>query len=406
MVVVGVMGEVYDTAADGGKVHQNPRIVGRVRSGRLRRGRPSALAVGRFGDLACDAAAQLAKIDTQDAFERGERPRESAGSAKGRPGHGAAVAAVDHRDAIIGDLRPPNFRAMASPRFATAILCGDPTVRTIPAAMFDLRNRVVLVTGASSGIGRACAIEFHRAGARVVALARTPDKLASLGQELGPERVHIATADITDAEQRARAVRSARERFGPVDVLVNNAGWASYGPVASLPREHAERMWSLNVAAPVAMIQAVLPEMVARRSGQIVNVSSVVAYQPMPRMGMYCATKAALTALSTSLRLELRGTGVGVIMVAPGSTNTGFFEAAAQIDTQAVRHSRLQQSPEHVARAIVRACRRGRREVVLSVEGRTILLIRRISHRLADWIVARVGDRTMPPTTHPSSDRT
>ena len=261
---------------------------------------------------------------------------------------------------------------------------------------FDLEHRVVLITGGSGGIGRACAVEFHHAGCRVAVVARTAGKLEELRATLGEDRVEAVCADVTDPNQRSRAVAAVRARFGAIDVLVNNAGWAGYGPLASLPYEYGRRMLATNFEAPLALIQSVLPDMLARRSGQIVNISSVVAIQPMPRMAVYSATKAALTALSTSLRLELRGSGVDCILVSPGSTKTGFFDAAAQIQTQAVRYSRFQQSPEHVARAVVRACRRRKREVTLSPEGKLIALIRRFSHRFADGIVARVGERTMP----------
>lgn len=263
------------------------------------------------------------------------------------------------------------------------------------ARRYELRDRVVFITGAGSGIGRACAAAFHAAGARIVAVGRRADRLEALWEQLGAERVAVAAADVTVAGQREAALSVARQHFGGIDVLVNNAGWAGYGPAASLPEEHVERMLALNVAAPAALVRAVLPEMIARGSGQIVNVSSVVAFQPMPRMAMYSATKAALSAFSTALRLELRETGVDVVLIEPGSTRTEFFESAAQVNTRAVRYSRLQQSPEHVAGVIVRACRNRRREVVLSVEGRLIALLRRFSRRLADAVAGAAAARTM-----------
>jgi short-subunit dehydrogenase len=163
-----------------------------------------------------------------------------------------------------------------------------------------------------------------------------------------------------------------------------------------MPFDHAEKMAALNFLSPVALIQAVLPGMIERGRGQIVNVSSVVGYQPMPRMAVYSATKAALTALSTALRMELKGTGVDVLLIAPGSTRTEFFENAPQSDTQAVRFAETQYTPERVARAVVRASLRRRSEVTLSLEGMLITWIRRASHSLADAIINQVAKRSMP----------
>lgn len=261
---------------------------------------------------------------------------------------------------------------------------------------YELKDRVVFITGASGGIGRACAIEYHRAGSRVVAAARSLDKLESLADELGGDRIVPIAMDVTDPVEREIALRTTLERFGPVDVLVNNAGWASFTTVAKMPQEHYERMLAINLAGPVALIQSVLPEMVGRRQGQIVNISSVVGYQVIPRMTVYSATKAALNALSTGLRMELRGTGVDVLLVAPGSTNTGFFDAAAKVDTNATRLSQTQYSAQRVARAVVRSSRRRRREVILTLEGRMITLIRRVSCRAADGIMYRIAKSAMP----------
>ncbi|UCE61003.1 MAG: SDR family NAD(P)-dependent oxidoreductase [Phycisphaerales bacterium] len=261
---------------------------------------------------------------------------------------------------------------------------------------YDLKDRIVFITGASSGIGRASAVEYHRAGSRVVAAARSLDKLQELADQLGDDRVFPVAMDVTDPAQRDDALDKSRERFGPIDVLVNNAGWASFSSIYRTPPEHLDRMLKLNIASPIAMIQAVLPEMLERRSGQIVNISSVVGNQPIPRMAVYSATKAAVSSLTTGLRMELKGTGVDVLLVCPGSTNTPFFESAESIDVKAVRFSKSQYSPEQVARAIVQSSRRRRREVTLTVEGKLISLIRRLSHRIADAIMYQVAKRSMP----------
>lgn len=261
---------------------------------------------------------------------------------------------------------------------------------------FDLPNRVVLVTGASSGIGRACAVEYHRAGCRVVAAARSMDRLDALQRELGAERLLPVCMDATVEQQRLAGLDAARQRFGSIDILVNNAAWACFSTLRNLPSSHMERMVRLNLVAPTMLLQAVLPDMIARGSGQIVNISSVVATQPIPRMTFYSATKAALSALSTGLRLELRGTGVDVIDVRPSSTRTAFFDSAETVDVRAVRFAKTQYSAERVARAVVNASRTRRREVTLSLEGKAIAFVRRLSHWLADEVMYQVARRAMP----------
>ena len=267
--------------------------------------------------------------------------------------------------------------------------------------LYDLRDRVVFITGASSGIGRATAIEFARAGARVVLAARSEDKLRDLAQEIGPDRTLAIVMDVTNSADRERALAMTRERFGPVDVLLNNAGWASFASVQIQPLEHVDQILQLNFLAPIAMIQSALPDMLARRSGQIINISSVVGHQAMPRMTVYSATKSALNALTTGLRMELRGTGIDVLLVAPGSTNTPFFTTAASVDVKAVRLGETQYSPERVARAIVRSSRRRRREVTLTPSGWLITVIRRFSHRVADAIIFQTAKQAMPKVSPP-----
>lgn len=268
-------------------------------------------------------------------------------------------------------------------------------------ARYELRDRVVLITGASSGIGRACAVEFARRGAKVVLGARSGDKLRGVAEALGAERALAVVMDVTVEADRRRAVAAARERFGAVDVLVNNAGWASFASVEHQPFEHVEQMVRLNFLAPVAMIQAVLPEMLARGSGQIINISSVVGHQAIPRMTVYSATKSALNGLTTGLRMELRGSGVDVLLVAPGSTDTPFFTTAASVDVKAVRLGQAQYSPERVARAVARSSRWRRREVTLTPAGWLITVIRRMSHRVADALIFQTSKHAMPKVALP-----
>lgn len=261
---------------------------------------------------------------------------------------------------------------------------------------YSLVDKVVWITGASSGIGRACAVAYYRAGARVVVSARSEAPLRELAEELGVDRVAPLPLDVTDPEARRRGMAEARDRFGRVDVLVNNAGWAGFGSLLNQSDETIERMARLNVEAPIALTRLVLPDMIERGSGQIVNVASVVGYQAMPRMSFYGATKAALLSFSTGLRLEVERHGIDVLTVAPGSTRTDFFTHAQVANVRVVRPSLAQAAPERVAEAIVAASRRRRREVVLGAAGKTLTLIRRCSHRGADALMTRLARYSMP----------
>lgn len=268
---------------------------------------------------------------------------------------------------------------------------------------FDLKDNVVLITGASSGIGRACAEAFASVGARLALVARRAEPMHELARSLPGGRAIVVPADLTAPQQRADAVARVLDACGRIDVLLNNAGWAGFGDVVGLDDDHVRRMIELNVVAPVAMVRLVLPAMIARRSGQIINVASIVGYQPIPRMTVYSATKAFVLSFSAGLRMELAGTGVDVISVAPGSTRTPFFENAANTGVRAVRLASTQYTPQRVARAIVRASVHRRREVLLSASGRLIAAIRRCSHRAADAIMLRFARFAMPPTSDTDS---
>lgn len=261
---------------------------------------------------------------------------------------------------------------------------------------YALKGKIILITGASAGIGRACAMEFARAGATVVAAARSLEKLQALATEIGEDRVMPIEMDVTTAEDRTRALAAVKERFGRLDVLVNNAGWASFSTFWSMPDEHVQRMLALNLLAPIVLTRMVLPEMIERGSGQIVNIASVVGFQAIPRMTTYSATKAALVSISTGLRMELARTGVDVILVAPGSTRTDFFETAGQVDAKAERLASTLYPAERVARTVVRACRRQKSETILTAGGIAISYVRRFSRRLADCIMRQVAKSAMP----------
>ena len=184
----------------------------------------------------------------------------------------------------------------------------------------DSRN-VVLITGCSSGIGRDLAQRMTDAGYAVVATARALDALDVVDAALKLE------LDVTDEESARLAVEAALERFGRIDVLVNNAGFSAQGAIEELSDEALRSMLEVNVVGPVRMLRAVAPSMRERGSGTIVNVSSLVGRLSMPVNGGYSATKHALEAVSDAARQELAPFGVRVVVVEPGSIKTRFADA-------------------------------------------------------------------------------
>ena len=180
-----------------------------------------------------------------------------------------------------------------------------------------------LITGCSTGLGRALAEAVLAAGHNVVATARDASRIADLADR-HPDATLALSLDVTDSSGIADVLHQAEDRFGAVDVLVNNAGYGYRAAVEEGEVEQVDQLFATNVFGPVAMIKAVLPGMRARRSGAIVNISSIGAQICPPGSGYYSATKAALEGISFALRKEVEPLGVAVVVVEPGGFRTDF----------------------------------------------------------------------------------
>jgi short-subunit dehydrogenase len=191
-----------------------------------------------------------------------------------------------------------------------------------------LRNpdEVVLITGCGSGIGKALALAFHQQGHRVYATAR---RLKTM-QELANQGIQTLALDVTQAADIERVLDELRANGRTVGMLVNNAGYGAMGPLLDLPASEWQKQFDVNVFAPMALTRAVLPEMIHRRRGVIVNISSVSGVMPTPFAGAYCASKAALNAACDALRMELSPLGVAVVTVQPGGIQSAFGDRAAE----------------------------------------------------------------------------
>ena len=207
--------------------------------------------------------------------------------------------------------------------------------------MPSLASQVIIVTGASAGIGEATARRLARAGAKVVISARRPDRLDALARELDPTGASVlaVAGDITSDADRRALVAAALAKFGRIDALVNNAGYGTRGPVEIVPVELIRKNFETNVFSLIALTQLVVPAMRARRHGCIVNIGSVAGRIARPLSSVYDSTKHALEALTDGLRGELKPFGVRVSLIRPGFIITEFVEAANAASTDVVAHA-------------------------------------------------------------------
>ncbi|WP_299951886.1 SDR family oxidoreductase [uncultured Modestobacter sp.] len=223
----------------------------------------------------------------------------------------------------------------------------------------DVKNKVVMITGASSGIGAATARAASRAGARLVLAARREERIADLADELG--RSVAVRCDVTDQAEVGSLVDAALGAFGRIDVLVNNAGQGLQAGIEQISLDDFRAVLELNLVAPLAVMQAVLPAMRRQRAGSIVNVSSGTTFADVPGTGGYVASKIALERLSAIARNELDGTGIVVSTIIPFATSTEFLSSirAGRADAEAMTAGAAFDSPEQVAEAILRLIESG-----------------------------------------------
>jgi NADP-dependent 3-hydroxy acid dehydrogenase YdfG len=218
----------------------------------------------------------------------------------------------------------------------------------------EMQDAVVVITGASSGIGAATARAASRAGARVVLAARREERIRELAAELGGGAIAVR-CDVTDRAQVDALARAAVDAFGRIDVLVNNAGQGLQAAIEDLALDDLRAVLELNLVAPLATMQAVLPTMRAQGAGAIVNVSSGTTFADVPGTGGYVASKIALERLSAIARAELEGTGVVVSTLIPFATETEFMTSirAGRADAEAMTAGATFDTPETVADAVL-----------------------------------------------------
>jgi len=262
----------------------------------------------------------------------------------------------------------------------------------------SLRNKVVIITGASSGIGRASARIFAAQGAHTVLVARRANILADVQSELLQEfdtRVLTVAADVTQQADVNNVVRTVLDEFGRIDVLVNNAGIAKGGYLEEKDFNNWQDIIDVNLNGTIRMSQAVLPLMKAQRSGHIVNVSSVITFNATPGQAVYVASKSGMNGFSEAIRREVFPHNINVSIVMPGFTETAMTEGRLEIiKNEGVPADMISvEGAEYVASNIVAAVRYNRSRVVLG--GATMQLIDfayRVSPAIMDFFYTRVVD--------------
>lgn len=248
----------------------------------------------------------------------------------------------------------------------------------------------ILLTGASSGIGRALAIELARSGARTLVVARREELLNQLANSVpGPGTLLPAPADVTDAAARAGLIDQARQRLGGLDILINNAGVGALGLFEHADEARLRQVMEVNFFAPAELTRAALPLLKVGRNPLVVNVSSVLGLRAIPTMSEYCASKFALQGLSESLRAEFTRLGIDLLVVSPGTTESEFFDNLVETKGDVLWPGRPRRTAEDVARDIVRAMRKGRRAIVPSFSGKLLVWANRAVPGIVDRALSR-----------------
>ena len=229
----------------------------------------------------------------------------------------------------------------------------------------NFKDKVVLITGASSGIGYASAIQFAKKGANIILVARKKNKLEQTAKDLKKFNVStlVCECDVSDKSQVKKMSQKVFEKYESIDILVNNAGFAIYGSISSLTTEEIESQISTNYLGMVYCIKNFLPLMLKKKSGHIVNVASVAGSFGLPGIASYCASKFAMLGFSEGLKHELKGTGIGITVVSPIMVRTNFFDHPSF--SKMPKYSPTSLSAETVAKAILKASSSPRLEIIV-----------------------------------------
>jgi NAD(P)-dependent dehydrogenase (short-subunit alcohol dehydrogenase family) len=289
---------------------------------------------------------------------------------------------------------------------AGALLGAWLAIRVIRTSRYSVRDKVAVITGGSRGLGLVLARHICAQGGSVALIARDPDELARAKADLAPRGGAVLTieCDLLDARQIQSAVRQIIDRFGKIDILINNAGIIEVGPLENMTREDFDRAMRLHFWAPFELIAQVVPEMRIWGGGRIVNVSSIGGKVAVPHLAPYSASKFALTGFSDAIRAELARDNIHVTTVAPGMMRTGshvnakfkgkhdmefaWFAASAGAPL-------ISMNADRAARKILAACRRAQPSLTLTFAARGAILGNALCPNLTGYVM-RLVNRFLP----------
>lgn len=272
---------------------------------------------------------------------------------------------------------------------------------------YKFKGKTVLITGGSRGLGLVLAREFVREGAKIAICARDGAELERARMDLKERGAEVAAivCDVREQDQVHQMIEAVRNRFGQIDVLINNAGVIQVGPLEVQTEKDFEDAMAVHFWGPFYTMQAVLPEMRRRQEGRIVNISSIGGKIPVPHLAPYCASKFALVGLSSSMQTELYKEGIYVTTVCPGLMRTGshinakfkgqnekefaWFSISNALPVSSV-------SAEHAAREIVEACRRGEAEKIISPQAALAIKLNGLFPELVSTIAGLVNQLILP----------
>jgi uncharacterized protein len=259
--------------------------------------------------------------------------------------------------------------------------------------MNNFQDRVVLITGASAGIGAALAREFGRKGAKLILLARRIDRLKQLATEIDPtsDRVLTFACDVTHEQDLQNVVNFSRQKFGTIDIVIANAGWSLKGDLEELSVNDYQRLWDTNIFGVLRTIYATLDALKQSR-GKLAIVGSVKSYIALAGDSPYSMSKFALRALCESLSQELAADGVSVIHICPGYVATEI----RQIDRLGIWHEdsldpispRLMMSADEAAKQIIHAIERRQKELIMSSYGKLVVWLKCHTPWLVSWLIS------------------
>jgi short-subunit dehydrogenase len=268
----------------------------------------------------------------------------------------------------------------------------------------DPRGKVVVITGASMGIGEALALAFLHEDCKVVLSSRDPVRLEAARARVGaPARTLAIACDVRNREEIDSLLGLALHNFGRVDIWISNAGFGLQDSVASMDMRACRDMFDTNLFGAIECMQAVVPVMKRQGEGMIINVSSIAGHIPLPYMAAYSATKFAMNAIGKGARMELRASGVHVMTVCPGTIATNFRENAIK-GRERLRvggaNRRHGISADRVAAAVVSACRPEKREVIVPWQHHISVKF----YQLFPWLVEWAMSRSLGPAETAATD--